>query len=142
MQVEVHKDDKPMFQGTHEGASATPTLFKNGADFKSCGASVGSVIYNNTDGSHGLITAVTETTVTATLLGGTDNLWDYGDSFSIYATATKDSVISKIYTDKRHGHKATRRSELIDGLFPEDIDLDENGGNVFGPGQPQKGYLK
>ncbi len=40
---------------------------------------VGYTIKNITDGSQGIITANTATTVTATLYGGTDNDWDIGD---------------------------------------------------------------
>lgn len=42
---------------------------------------VGYTIYNTTDGSQGLITANTATTVTAILYGGTDNDWDTGDAY-------------------------------------------------------------
>jgi hypothetical protein len=44
---------------------------------------VGWTIYNITDGSSGVITANTATTVTATLSGGTDNDWDSGDKYVI-----------------------------------------------------------
>jgi len=44
---------------------------------------VGWTIYNITDGSSGIITANTATTVTATLSGGTDNDWDSGDKYVI-----------------------------------------------------------
>lgn len=44
---------------------------------------VGATITNNTDGSSGTVTANTATTITVTLTGGTDNDWDYGDSYSL-----------------------------------------------------------
>lgn len=44
---------------------------------------VGYTIYNVTDGSFGIITANTGTTVTATLEGGTENDWDSGDVYKI-----------------------------------------------------------
>lgn len=112
-----------------------------GADFKSCGAQIGAVVYNDTDGSYGLITAVTEDTVTVTLAGGTHNAWNYGDAYSIYITATKGSLISYSYTDKRYGHRAASKNDLTKGLFFKDIDLDEYGKDVFGPRQPKKEYV-
>lgn len=139
MWVETHRDSEAICSGTHDGANASTYLRKIGADFKSCGISIGSVVYNDTDSSHGPITAVTENTVTATLAGGTNNYWNIGDSFSIYATSEKDSIISKIYTDKRYGRKVTRQDEINKGLFPEDVDLDEYQDHIFGPGQPEKG---
>ena len=119
------------------------TLNDPGADFKSCGASVGAAIYNDTDGSNALITAVTENTITTSALtGGSLDVWTSGDEYSIYVTATKGSKISQIYTDKRFGRKVTDKKQLIRGLLPEDIDLDENTENIFGPGQPRKEYLR
>lgn len=44
---------------------------------------VGYTIYNVTDGSFGIITANTGTTITATLEGGTGNNWDSGDVYKI-----------------------------------------------------------
>ena len=44
---------------------------------------VGYTVYNTTDGSSGVITANTATTVTATLTGGTDNDFDTGDAYII-----------------------------------------------------------
>jgi hypothetical protein len=46
---------------------------------------VGMIAYNLTDFSEGVITANTETQISATLSGGTDNDWDTGD---LYAVAT------------------------------------------------------
>lgn len=44
---------------------------------------IGKWIYNFTDGSKGLITARTISTVAATLAGGTGNDWDEGDVYAI-----------------------------------------------------------
>lgn len=142
MYIECIKDDSPLFDGTHKGADSSTFLFDPGADFKSCGAMVGSVIYNDTSGAHGLITSVTEDTVEVTLSSGSYNHWNKGDEYSIYATATKDGKISKIYTDKRYGRKVTEKKQLVGGLFPEDIDLDEYNDEVFGPGQPRLERMK
>ena len=137
MYVETNKDDQPLFEGTHKGATSATTLNDPGADFKSCGATVGAVVHNDTDESYGLITAVTEDTLTLTLAGGTLNEWTSGDEYSVYVTAEKGSLISKIYTDKRYGRKVTDKNQLTKGLFPDDVDLDEYEDNVFGPHQPR-----
>ncbi len=54
-------------------------------DFEKGGveANVGMILYNLTDGSSGPVTAVGQHTLTATLSGGAENLWDSGDSYRI-----------------------------------------------------------
>lgn len=139
MSVDVHRDTTPLCTGTHKRTSGTLVLCNPGADFKSCGVTIGVAIYNSTDGSHGLVTAVTEDTATCTLSGGTANTWTVGDTYNIYKTAAYNTLISRTYTDKRHGHKVTNRADLDDGLFPEDIDIDEDGDHhVWGAGQPER----
>jgi len=44
---------------------------------------IGSVIYNITDNSHGIITNNTSNTITAVLSGGTDNHWNISDTYII-----------------------------------------------------------
>jgi hypothetical protein len=136
--AEVHRDTDPLFNGTHSGATGL-TLRDKGAEFKSCGAAAGLAIYNDTDGSNGLVTSVdSEDALTCTLAGGTLNTWTSGDEYSIYKTSAYNTKISTVYTDKRYGRKVTKKGELVDGLFPEDVDLDEHNENVFGPGQPSR----
>lgn len=136
----THTDDAtyPLMTGTHKGADDASVLSDSGADFMSCGVDpdVGQLVLNDTDGSEGVVTAVTEDTVTCTLAGGTDNDWDNGDTYIILKTETEDSSISTHWTDKRFGRKATDPAQLEDGLFPEDRDLDEDEEEVWGPGQP------
>jgi hypothetical protein len=143
MPYEVHRDTEYLATGTHKGA-ASLTINDPGKDFKSCGVAVGLAVKNTTDGSAGLVTAVTENTVTCTLAGGSLNTFTSGDTYEIYKTGTYNSKISSIYVDKRSGRKASSPSELTEsGLFPEDVDLDENNEKVFGPHQPSrnlKGY--
>ena len=140
--IERNLDDQPLFEGTHKGGSSATTLNDPGADFLSCGATIGAVVYNDTDVSYGLITAVTEDTLTLTLAGGSLNEWTGGDEYSVYITATKDSKISQIYTDRRHGRKVTDKNQLTKGLCPEDVDLDEYHENIFGPFQPKRVRMK
>lgn len=135
--AETHLDSDYSFRGKHKGADGGLVLLDRGACFESCGAIVGAAIYNDTDVSNGLITAVTEDTITCTLAGGTNNTWSNLDQYSVFKTSSKDSLISSISTDKRFGNKALSKDELEDGLFPEDRDLDEKGEEVWSPGFPE-----
>jgi len=69
--------------GTHTGANNASVLTDISADFANEGVEVGMTVVNETDGSQGIITAVTATTITATLTGGTDNDWDTNDVYYI-----------------------------------------------------------
>lgn len=136
-----HKDDDYLATGSHAGADGGLILRNDGADFKSCGVTVGVAIYNDTDGSNGLVTAVTENTVTCTLSDGTNNTWTKDDTYYIYKTSAKDTAISNIYTDRRFGRKVVRGDILTrKGFFPEDADLDSKDEHVFGPGQPYSNH--
>jgi hypothetical protein len=77
--------------GTHTGAADQAVLTDS-----TLGATtneyVGYTIKNITDGSQGLITANTATTVTAVLYGGTDNDWDTGDVHHIAVPLNSDSA--------------------------------------------------
>jgi hypothetical protein len=179
MTTERHIDDDPLATGIYSAPAWSPYLFIEGADFKSCGVAIGLFIENTTCGTSGLVTAVTENTVTAeqsdgdsidwharetldggaftdtassTVDGGADwatrddgidggSLWSTAsaeETYKIYKTATKDSFISKIYTDRRDGFKITSRSDVNERWhFPSDEDLDANREHVFGPGQPE-----
>ena len=135
--------DAPLMTGTHKGGDDASVLSHPGADFKSCGVdpNVGQLVLNDTDGSEGVVTAVTEETVTCTLTGGTDNDWDNGDTYIILKTDTEDAIISTHWTDRRFGQKVTNPAQLdVDGVFPEDADLDEEDDEIFGPGQPMRQY--
>ncbi|GAI05326.1 unnamed protein product, partial [marine sediment metagenome] len=69
--------------GTHTGADGVAQLLDANAHFRVPDGLVGLTVVNETDGSSGVITANTETTVTAVLVGGTDNLWDTDDTYYI-----------------------------------------------------------
>ena len=138
----THTDDAsyPLMTGTHKGADGAAVLFDPGADFESCGVSVtvGQLVQNSDDGSEGVVTAVTEDTVTCSLAGGSNNTWANGDTYVILKGATEDAVLSTHWTDKRFGQKVTDPAQLNeDGVFPEDADLDEEDEEIFGPGQPE-----
>jgi hypothetical protein len=131
--AELHYDSSPLYTGTHVGLSSTHTITKQGANFRSCDVSVGAAVYNETQLTNGHITAVTEDSIT------TDVLWNNGDTFSVYITSIKDSLISFINTDLRFGTKVTNKAELNErGQLLEDEDFDEVTKDIFGPGQPIK----
>lgn len=136
---EIHKDDDPFAKGAHKWPANSSVLRDPGKDFKSCGVQTGVLIKNITDGSEGLITAVTEDTITVTLSGGTDNDWDVGDEYEVYITDTYESIISSIWTDRSRGWKSDK-DKLNRGWRPEDEDLDRETKHVFGPGQPERSH--
>jgi hypothetical protein len=113
-------------------------LYSPGHDFRSCGVTPGQAITNDTDGSAGVIVTVAEDELTCTLEGGSRANWAAGDQFSIYASSLYGMKISTIWTDRRFGRKVMGNDILIDGLIPDDVDLDELNENIFGPGQPKR----
>jgi len=130
----INRDSQPLFTGTHAGADGATVLLSHGAMFKTLGAkaSIGNYVHNATQDVGGALTASTDDTVTAT--GVT---WDNGDTYNIYVTGTKDSIISRDWSDVSAGFRSDPR-ELIDGWRPEDRDLDDHGKyKVFGPGFPE-----
>lgn len=138
---EIHLDSDPLVEGTVQigGASSFTDRTK---DFRSCGVDPDLTLYceNETDGSNGTVTAVSqnEQTVTCALSGGSANVWTAGDAYKIYKTSSKNAEISKQWVDRRAGRKVAGGDILEKGVRPEDIDLDEYRDNVFGPGQPDR----
>ena len=72
--------------GFHTGSDDALILTDEHADFVNDSIETGDLIFNTTDGSYGAITAVTATTISATLTGGSENDWDADDA---YTTAQK-----------------------------------------------------
>jgi len=94
--IRVHVRTSPTNQasGTHPGA-VNPVVMTDPAAHFIVNELVGLTINNVTDGSSGVITANTETTVTvAALAGGVTNQWNPGDAYTIpgadYDTADWD----------------------------------------------------
>jgi hypothetical protein len=162
---EIHRDSEPLFTGTHKGISATTAILTDsegslikdsdgeyitdsnypnftsvirdkGACFRSLGIDPDLGLYceNETQGTGGYVTAADEDTVTVS--GVT---WEYGDTYSIYKTATKDSFISSVWCDVSRGFKINHPDEINKyGWRREDWDIDDRGRkDVFGPGQPE-----
>ncbi len=77
--------------GTHTGSANAATLTDSGKSWTT-NQWVGYFIKNVTDGSMGLITANTGTTITATLSGGTENDWDASDAYLIAQGLNPDAT--------------------------------------------------
>lgn len=77
--------------GTHTGAADASVLTDSAATW-TADELIGYFIYNTTDGSFGEITDNTSTTVTATLVGGTENDWDNGDAYLIAKGLNSDAA--------------------------------------------------
>ena len=75
--------------GSHTGSDDAAILTDENGDFINDSIEKGDLIFNVTDGSYGSITAVTATTITATLAHGSDNDWDTGDSYTTTQKAGK-----------------------------------------------------
>jgi hypothetical protein len=75
--------------GTHTGSDDAAILTDENGDFVNDGIETGDLIFNTTDGSYGSITAVTATTITATLANGSENDWDTDDAYTTTQKAGK-----------------------------------------------------
>lgn len=133
--LEVHRDSDYLATGTHRGANGT-TLIDPTANFSVFVAQTGLYIENVTTGEHSTILALNDLEITTT-----DGItWNSGDTYKIYKTSSKNSLISKEWTDSSRGWKSDKR-DLVDGWLPEDIDIDRDndGGRkkVFGRNQPE-----
>lgn len=78
--------------GTDDTSTNAAFLTDTTASFRVNGL-IGHVLHNVTDGSSGVVTANTATTVTATLSGGSENDWDSGEVYSINTNSVGDGVI-------------------------------------------------
>ena len=133
-QPEIRRDDDYLATGTHDGADGASVLQDTSADFIGNGISgdVGQAIFNDTQSTSGNVTASTEKTCT-----DDTNSWDNGDTYFIYVTSTYNSVISSFWTDRSRGWKSDKR-KLDRGWRPEDVDIDRDDPNTWGPGQPER----
>lgn len=91
--------DGRIASGTHNGSANSAYLEDTTADWVE-DVFVGLEISNTTDGSKGIITANTQTTITAELKGGTDNDWDSSDAYSLNSFA---EITDPAFTDRGAG---------------------------------------
>jgi hypothetical protein len=78
--------DGRIASGTHDGSGNASILSDSTANWKD-DVFVGLEVQNTTDGSAGIITSNSKTSITATLAGGTDNDWDASDAYYINSFA-------------------------------------------------------
>jgi hypothetical protein len=83
--------------GSHDGANNASVLTDTSQSFI-VNDLVGLTVNNTTDGSSGIITANTATTVTATLSGGTDDDWDTSDAYTIVSIPKYNSISANVFT--------------------------------------------
>jgi len=89
-------------RGSHTGGEDAAILTDENADFVNDSIETGDLIFNTTDGSYGSITAVTATTISATLAGGSDNDWDTDDSYTTTQKAGKGPSGFGVYYKPYH----------------------------------------
>lgn len=91
-------DRKTSISGEHDGSSGSASLLASNVDFTELMIRVDKdIVRNITDGSEGVITAVADGELTATLAGGTDDDWDTNDVFNIVDGSDLD-IIAKRFT--------------------------------------------
>lgn len=73
----------PVFEGTATNIEPSNTRLEDSTASWVAGDLVGMIVKNTTDGSYGMITANTVTTVTAVLSSGVTNLWNAADSYIV-----------------------------------------------------------
>ena len=85
-----------LFTGTHDGVNNSAVLFDSTRDFTNMGIVVNrDIIENLTDGSNGLITALTANIITASMQSGAENDFDTDDSYRIVDGSTLDIAAKK-----------------------------------------------
>lgn len=106
------------FTGTHTGAGGASILTDTTKNFTNLGLIINKdIVKNTTDGSQGVITSHTITTLTATLAGGVDNDWDASDAYQIIDGMALD-IIAKNFV-----YTFTVAGVYIARLIVEDLSL-------------------
>jgi len=151
--AEIHYDTDPLATGTHKaGGNHTGALYDPGAYFRTAGIPKANVNYDEIPGGTDeflMVENVTQGWYSYVWISPQDGNgerqistalfdWTVGDTYKIYKTKTKGSKISTIYTDRIYGQKVTRPEQLHKGHPSDDVDLDIDNRNVFGPGQPER----
>jgi type IV pilus assembly protein PilY1 len=107
--------------GSHTGSDDAAILTDENADFVNDGIDTSDLIFNTTDGSYGSITAVTATTITASLAGGSENDWDTDDGYTTTQTAGKGPSNFGAYHKPYHPDDEDSKCHYVTGkLSPGD----------------------
>lgn len=98
--------------GAHDAGTSATVLTDSSETFTSK-VQAGDKIYNLTDASSGTVTSVSGSTITCSggLSGGSDNQWESGDKFEVFATNWQS--ITKNTVNSPTGSNATGRSRQM-----------------------------
>ena len=77
--VLVNTGEKSIGSPQHDGANGASAFFDSNGNFMNDGVVIGDIIYNETDGSYGVIVNVTRNQITGRLRGGVNNSWATDD---------------------------------------------------------------
>ncbi|MCK5484824.1 MAG: hypothetical protein KAI86_01340, partial [Desulfobacterales bacterium] len=103
--------------GSHTGSDDSSVLSDSNGDFVNDGIGINDIVFNTTDGSYGVITAVTATTITATLTGGNDNDWDTDDAYTTPKKAGKGPAGFGAYYKPYHPDHADSKGHYFTGTL-------------------------
>lgn len=108
--------------GTNLVASATICTDTAGRTLSSLGITVGMVALNVSDGSQGQISAISGSTFTATLTGGTANTWGLGNSFTVLAG--EYGVVTSIDGDEEYVFSSDKGELIAIGALTGNVYLE------------------
>ena len=103
--------------GSHTGSDDASFLTDENADFVNDGIQTNDFIFNTSDGSYGKVTGVTTTTITATLIGGSDNDWDTDDGYTTSKKAGKGPAGFGAYYKPYHPNHADSKAHYRTGTL-------------------------
>jgi len=120
--------------GTHDAATSATVMEDSTASF-TVNEFVDEIIHNTPDGSQGVVVSNTATTITvASLKGGTDNQFENGDKYDIYApTARVADAAVEMLTNTFSGNKPLSEIDLVSLYDIQDaLDVDVIYGDKLG----------
>ncbi|MCG6944769.1 MAG: hypothetical protein LJE87_05430, partial [Deltaproteobacteria bacterium] len=103
--------------GSHTGSDDASFLTDENADFVNDGIQANDFIFNTSDGSYGKVTGVSATTITATLIGGSDNDWDTDDGYTTSKKAGKGPAGFGAYYKPYHPNHADSKAHYRTGTL-------------------------
>jgi type IV pilus assembly protein PilY1 len=103
--------------GSHTGSDDATFLTDENADFVNDGIQTNDFIFNTSDGSYGKVTGVTATTITATLIGGSDNDWDTDDGYTTSKKAGKGPAGFGAYYKPYHPNHSDSKAHYRTGTL-------------------------
>ena len=132
------KASRNELRGSHNGSDNSSTLDDSNADFTAWGVQAGDVVFNVTDGSIGVVTSATASSLSfGSLLFGTDNDFDDDDEYVVYVQAL-GARLKSTATSGSSGMTLTdtNRDFVALGVTPGDI-IDKFNGTSMSSGAVQ-----